>query len=56
MAVMPKEQTIKLRLDTSQFLDQIDHLDDEALDRLAERLAPRVERALLRLARMRGER
>ncbi len=43
--------TMNITTDPNAWIDQ---LSDAALDRLVERLAPRIEQALLRLARMRG--
>ena len=56
MAVMPKEATVKLRLDTAEFFEAVDQLPDEVLDRLADKLAARIEWKLRDRARLRGDR
>lgn len=49
----PQSYSMSVSTDPDAWVDQ---LSDAALDRLAERLAPRIERALLALAKGRGGR
>lgn len=49
----PQTYSMNISTDPNAWIDQ---LSDDALDRLAERLAARIERALLRLARTQGQR
>jgi hypothetical protein len=51
-----KDATVKVRLDTSELLQQLDELPDELLDRLADKLVGRIERRLLDRGRRRGDR
>jgi hypothetical protein len=55
MAVMPKEATVKLHLDTSDALERIAEFPDEVLDRLADKLTDRVIKRIRQQERLEGK-